>query len=81
MGAFVIPGLVVLSALVVFAGIAAAKWAKKKKSKIKTLSLQHAVDFEQQLADAGIETDLQSPMLLPDYRSKSVLERSLGRFV
>ncbi len=63
------------------AGIAAAKWAKSKKNKIKTLSLQHAVDFEQQLIDAGIETDIQSPMLLPDYRSKSVLERSLGRFL
>jgi succinate dehydrogenase / fumarate reductase flavoprotein subunit len=61
------------------AGIAAAKWAKN--TKIKTLSLQHALDFEQKLADAGIETELRSPMLLPDYRAESVLARSLGRFL
>ena len=31
------------------------------------LTLSHVAQFEQKLADAGIETDAVSPKLLPDY--------------
>jgi hypothetical protein len=31
------------------------------------LTLEHVGAWEQAMADAGIETDIESPMLLPDY--------------
>jgi succinate dehydrogenase / fumarate reductase flavoprotein subunit/L-aspartate oxidase len=34
---------------------------------IGNLTLEHIKKYEQELKDAGIETDRKSPMLLPDY--------------
>ena len=32
------------------------------------LTLSHVTDFENELKNAGVETDMVSPKLLPDYR-------------
>jgi succinate dehydrogenase / fumarate reductase flavoprotein subunit len=57
------------------AGIKAANHAKK--ASIGELTLDHISKYEKQMDDAGIETDRESPMLLPEYRGKKVLERHL----
>ncbi|MFO8109163.1 MAG: FAD-binding protein [Thermoplasmata archaeon] len=57
------------------AGISAAKHVKK--AKIGKLSLQHITDYEKEMEKNGIKTDRESPMLLPEYRGKRVLERHL----
>jgi hypothetical protein len=33
------------------------------------------------LVESGVETKLHSPMLLPDYRSEAVRQRSLGHLL
>jgi succinate dehydrogenase/fumarate reductase flavoprotein subunit len=58
------------------AGIAAADWAKKVI--LADLSLKHAEAYEKDLIKNGIDTGKRSPMLLPDYRSEAIRERSLG---
>ena len=57
------------------AGLTAAKHAKK--ASIGELTLDHVDDYNQQIEDAGIKTDRKSPLLLPEYRGKKVLERHL----
>ncbi len=57
------------------AGMTAAKHAKK--ASIGKLTLDHVNDYNQQIEDAGIKTDKKSPLLLPEYRGKKVLERHL----
>lgn len=37
------------------------------------LSLDHVSNFQNELADAGIRSDINSPMLLPDYRFEKAL--------
>jgi len=61
------------------AGMKAAEWAMQ--TEIGTPSLQHAIDYNRALEQAGIETTHQSPMLLPDYRAEAVRTRSLGRLI
>lgn len=48
------------------AGIAAA--ARAKDVTVGKLTLSHVADFEKTIDEAGIDTDLKSPKLLPDYR-------------
>lgn len=55
------------------AGEAAA--AKVGKVKIGKLSLAHLDAYNKSLADAGIVTDVRSPMLLPDYRFEKALTK------
>ena len=50
------------------AGINAA--AAAKNTEVGTLTLDHIAKFENELADAGINTETVSPKLLPDYRRK-----------
>lgn len=57
------------------AGINAANHAKK--ASLGDLTLDHVSKYEQQLDEAGIETDRKAPMLLPEYRGEKVLERHL----
>lgn len=57
------------------AGITAARHAKK--ASIGELTLGHISKYEKDLEDAGIKTDRKSPLLLPEYRGKKVLERHL----
>jgi succinate dehydrogenase / fumarate reductase flavoprotein subunit len=47
---------------------AAAKAATVKQG---SLTLDHVTEFEKQLKDGGVETDLCSPKLLPDYTRKA----------
>jgi succinate dehydrogenase / fumarate reductase flavoprotein subunit len=58
------------------AGISAAAWSQKANP--GKLSLKHVEEYQTQLESEGIVQDLHSPMLLPDYRSAEVRERSLG---
>lgn len=43
---------------------------KAKSTELKSLTLSHVDDFEKEIANAGIETDVVSPKLLPDYTRK-----------
>ena len=44
--------------------------AAYKDVKVGKLTLSHVDAYEKQLADAGVESDVVSPMLLPDYVRK-----------
>ena len=44
--------------------------AKSKTTTIGELTLKHVCEYEQELKNAGIETDAVSPKLLPDYTRK-----------
>ena len=44
--------------------------SKAKDVKVGKLSLEHVSNFAKEMADAGIESDIVSPKLLPDYRRK-----------
>ena len=56
------------------AGISAANYVKSGV-KIKGLSLDHVVNFEKELAEAGIEKPGIAPILLPDYSTDEMVER------
>jgi len=43
------------------------------------LSLAHLDAYEKELADAGVKTDLVTPVLLPSYAPKDVKKRQLLR--
>jgi len=58
------------------AGITAAKHARRSQKPTK-LTLDHLSKYNKELKDAGIERKNPSPMLLPEYRGKRVLERHL----
>ena len=47
---------------------AGEKW---KTVELKELTLAHVQEFEQERQEAGIENDMPSPRLLPDYRRKA----------
>ncbi len=51
------------------AGVSAAKYARQ--AEVGKLTLKHVKEHEQELQKAGVVTDLESPMLLPDYRYKA----------
>ena len=61
------------------AGIAAA--AKAKDVTVGNLTLEHVAAFEKEIADAGIETELVSPKLLPDYRPEDKKDHMLDVIV
>ena len=44
--------------------------AKSKETKVGKLTLSHVEKFEREIAEAGIETDLVSPKLLPNYTNQ-----------
>lgn len=58
------------------AGTNAAKFANEQ-AKEGTPSLEHVRAYNKEVAEAGIEGDRVSPMLLPDYTSQSVKARQL----
>lgn len=60
------------------AGITAAKHAKN--AKIGKLTLDHVTRYKKMLKEAGIETDRNAPILLPEYRGEKVLSRALDIF-
>ncbi len=60
------------------AGIHAAK--KAKKVKLGKLTLQHVKDYITELQNAGIPPTRKAPMLLPDYRRKETIARTIDIF-
>jgi succinate dehydrogenase / fumarate reductase flavoprotein subunit len=47
--------------------------AKAKNTNVGKLTLSHVEKFENEIAEAGIETNMISPMLLPNYiKQKSI---------
>ncbi|MGB9636654.1 MAG: FAD-binding protein, partial [Thermoplasmata archaeon] len=58
------------------AGISAAKYVRHKTHSGK-LTFNHVKKYMKELKDAGIKSELKSPMLLPDYRGRAVLSRKL----
>ncbi|MGI6160538.1 MAG: FAD-dependent oxidoreductase [Christensenellales bacterium] len=44
--------------------------ARSKSIKAGNLTLTHVKRFQKEMKEAGIKTDIESPMLLPDYRHK-----------
>jgi len=60
------------------AGITAAKHVKN--AKIGKITLDHVTSYEKMLKEAGIETDRNAPILLPEYRGEKVLSRALDIF-
>jgi succinate dehydrogenase/fumarate reductase flavoprotein subunit len=57
------------------AGTYAARYAKENKP--GKLSLEHVKNYEQEMREAGVETDRIAPILLPVYTPESVRERQL----
>ena len=59
--------------IIVFGRNAGQQASKKcKEVELKELTLAHVGEFQKMLSEAGIETDLVSPKLLPDYRPEGV---------
>ena len=56
-------------------GIHVAEYVKKIS--VGRLTLKHVERYEAMLREAHVETDLRSPILLPEYRGENVLSRSL----
>ena len=61
------------------AGVEAARLAKETEIKGK-LNIDHVWKYEEELKNAGIETNRKSPMLLPEYRNLSVLSKHRDDF-
>jgi len=59
------------------AGRYAGEYAKKVK--LGKLSLAHLDAYEKELKDAGVKTDLVTPVLLPSYAPEDVKKRQLLR--
>ncbi len=58
--------------IIVFGRNAGQQAGEKYKSvELKELTLAHVQEFEKELADAGIQTEVASPKLLPDYRRQA----------
>ena len=58
------------------AGETAATFVKEKANGAK-LTLDHAVKYNKEVDDAGIDGDRVAPMLLPDYTDPAVREKQL----
>ncbi len=56
------------------AGIESAKISKERVFKGK-LHIEHIRNYERELKEAGIETKLRSPILLPEYRNLKTIEK------
>jgi succinate dehydrogenase / fumarate reductase flavoprotein subunit/L-aspartate oxidase len=55
-------------------GINAAEYAKKGVQ-VKKLTLDHLIRFEKELDEAGVDTPVIAPILLPDYSTEEVSAR------
>jgi succinate dehydrogenase/fumarate reductase flavoprotein subunit len=58
------------------AGMSAAAYVQDGV-RLKGLSLSHVSRFEKELADAGVESPIVAPILLPDYATVDVTSRRL----
>jgi succinate dehydrogenase/fumarate reductase flavoprotein subunit len=59
------------------AGIHASEYVKTVK--LGKLTVKHVVNYQKEMRDAGIKTDLVSPVILPSYTPESVKKRQLAR--
>ena len=59
--------------------IEAAKLAKTTKIEGE-LNIDHIRKYEEELKEAGIETKLRTPILLPEYRNLKILEKHRKEF-
>lgn len=62
------------------AGVSVARYVKKGVE-VKKLTLDHVKKFEQELADAGVESPVVAPILLPDYSTDEVTTRRLAEAI
>ncbi len=60
------------------AGIKAAELAKK--TTVGKLTIEHIKKYEEELREAGIETKLVTPILLPEYRNLELLKKHRKEF-
>ncbi len=58
------------------AGLVAASYLKSAKNNGE-LTLDHLTQFRKLLADGGLKPTRKAPMLIPDYRGKEALSRSI----
>ena len=56
-------------------GIFAAEYIKDRK--VGELSLSHIEEYNRMVEQIGVETEIEAPILLPEYRGKEALARSL----
>lgn len=61
------------------AGITAAEYVKKGV-KVGNVTLKHVTAYVSELKKSGIRPERKSPILLPDYRGKAALARSIDIF-
>ena len=57
------------------AGVHAAEYIKKRK--VGRLSLSHIDEYNRMVEGLGIEAEIKAPIILPEYRGKEALARSL----
>ena len=62
------------------AGKAAGEYVKNGVN-IGKLTLEHIKKYEEELKEAGIDTERQSPMLLPDYTRPEIKKSQLTHIV
>jgi len=60
------------------AGISAAEYVKEAQP--GRVTLEHVRDYVRMLQDAGIAPERRAPLLLPDYRGKAALARTVDLF-
>jgi len=58
------------------AGISVAKYIKGVE--IGELNLNHVGRYRNMLREAGIKSDIKSPMILPEYRGEKMMERTIS---
>lgn len=61
------------------AGINAGKYALEKGGQSKSLSLEHLKKFNRELEEAGIDTAITSPILLPNYTREETERKQLTK--
>ncbi len=61
------------------AGINAGKYALEKGGQSKSLSLEHLKTFNRELEEAGIDTAITSPILLPNYTREETERKQLTK--
>jgi len=59
------------------AGKSAAEYAKGFSGSLEGINMDHVEAYHKELADAGIETDRVSPLVLPNYTREEIMEKQL----
>ncbi len=59
------------------AGKSAAEYVKAFSGSLDGINMDHVEAYHKEMADAGIETDLVSPLVLPNYTREETMEKQL----